>query len=78
MPSAARLMMLAAAALVGSASSTNAASAALQRAAAGTAETVKIEPWGANSLRVRVALGGHTIHDGVGALIPPGSDRHRP
>jgi hypothetical protein len=36
--------------------------------------TVKIEPWGANSLRVRVALAGHAISEDVGALIPPGSD----
>jgi alpha-glucosidase (family GH31 glycosyl hydrolase) len=52
---------------------THGRSQALLRSPGGA--TVKIEPWGANSLRVRVALAGHTItEDGVGALIPPGSD----
>ena len=41
---------------------------------AAASDTVKIEPWGANSLRVRVALSGTPIHEGVGALIKPGSD----
>ena len=40
----------------------------------GSADTVRIEPWGANSLRVRVALDGRPIRAGVGALIKPGSD----
>ena len=36
---------------------------------------VKIEPWGPNSLRVRVAMAGGAVRDGLpGALIPPGSD----
>ena len=47
----------------------------LQRSLPGSsADTVRIEPWGANSLRVRVALDGRPIHEGVGALIKPGSD----
>jgi alpha-D-xyloside xylohydrolase len=49
--------------------------AALQLSLSGSsADTVRIEPWGANSLRVRVALDGRPIHEGVGALIKPGSD----
>ena len=39
-----------------------------------TGHTVKIEPWGANALRVRAALGGGAIQELPGALIPPGSD----
>ena len=72
MPAARRRLL--AAALAGAAASAGAAGVALRRTPAGTADTVKIEPWGANSLRVRVALDGHPIHEGVGALIPPGSD----
>ena len=51
---------------------THGRSQALLRSPGGA--TVKIEPWGANSLRVRVALAGHAISEDVGALIPPGSD----
>ena len=47
-------------------------SSALIRSAG--SDTVKIEPWGANSLRIRVALGGRSIQDLAGALIRPGSD----
>ena len=36
--------------------------------------TIHIEPWGDNSLRVRVASTG-SIHDHHGALITPGSDQ---
>ena len=37
-------------------------------------DTVKIEAWGSNALRVRVAVGGGPIQEQPGALIPPGSD----
>ena len=38
-------------------------------------ETINITAWGANSLRVRVAVPGNQISDSVpGALIEPGSD----
>jgi alpha-D-xyloside xylohydrolase len=40
-----------------------------------TGDTVRVEPWGANALRVRVALAGAALReDAPGALIPPGSD----
>ena len=65
------LAALAVAAL-GAASADRGARALVLRTPA--SDTVKIEAWGPNALRVRVAVGGGPIQELPGALIQPGSD----
>jgi alpha-D-xyloside xylohydrolase len=54
---------------------TAAAAAHLLRVHTRLNDTVQIEPWGTNALRVRIALDGLSVRDDLpGALIRPGSD----
>ena len=46
----------------------------LEAVAAGDHATVRIEPWGHNAVRVRIAKNGTHIVENPGALIPPGTD----
>lgn len=43
-------------------------------ASAPNGDTIQIDPWGLNAVRVRIAKAGTQITENPGALIPPGSD----